>query len=340
MSAHGRPIRVLEGYAGIKPTTNPYITQVDAALRATEGLTVSTFTARRALTGGYDLLHLHWPENLFGGHSLEGRVARRALTTLILLRLTLTRTPIVRTTHNLHRPSGLAWYDHRLLDWIDRLTRVQIRLNDATDLPVGRVVETIPHGHYREWYARLPRATAVPGRIGYIGLIRRYKGVEDLLRAFHDLDDEGATLRVTGQPSTTELADTVTSLAEQDPRISLRLEYVDDAAFVEELSSASLVVMPYLHMHNSGVSLAALSLDRPILVPDTPVNRALAAEVGARWVHLFEDRVDASDLARALDAAAAIDASDRPNLAARDWSDAGRAHLRAFLAATGRGGPT
>lgn len=338
MNTTGRPLRVLEGYAGIKPTTNPYITQLDAALRGTEGLTVSTYTPRRALTGGYDVLHLHWPENLFGGHTLKGRLARRLLTTVILLRLTLTRTPVVRTSHNLHRPTGLSWYDHRLLDWIDRLTRVQIRLNDATAIPIGRHVQTIPHGDYRDWFGRFPQLAAVPRRLGYIGLIRRYKGVEDLLRAFHDLDDDTATLRITGKPSSTELTDSITALAEHDPRISLRLEFVDDGAFVEELSSASVIVMPYRHMHNSGVSLAALSLNRPILVPDTEVNRLLASEVGTQWVHLFGERLTADDLARVLDAVAAIGPDDRPDLSARGWSGTGAAHLRAFRAATERGG--
>ena len=39
------------------------------------------------------------------------------------------------------------------------------------------------------------------------------------------------------------------------------------------------MVLPYRQMHNSGAVLAALSLDRPVLVPATD-QRGLGAEVG------------------------------------------------------------
>lgn len=329
MTSAAPALRVMEGYAAIVETTNPYIVQLDEALRNTAGLTVLTYSPRAALRGGYDVLHLHWPENMFGGHTRRGRVARRLLTTLILLRLSLTGTPIVRTTHNLYRPDGLGWYDHRLLDWIDRLTRVQIRLNDQTALPLGAVTHTIAHGHYRDWFAGYDRPSAEPGRLGYIGLIRRYKGVEDLLAAFSDLADPQARLRITGKPSTTELATTIEDLAARDPRVSLRLEFVDESGFATEVASSALMVMPYRHMHNSGVALAALSLDRPVLVPDTEVNRALAHEVGPGWVHLFSGTIDAEDLAAAV-AAAALPREHRPDLSGREWDSVGAAHLAAF----------
>lgn len=328
-----RDLVVLEGYAQIRPTTNPYITQLDRALRATPGLEVLTYSPRAALTARYDVMHLHWPENLFGGHRRVGRVARRLLTVLVLIRLTLTRTPIVRTAHNLHRPDGLPWIDHGLLNWIDRLTVVQIRLNDATDLPIGRVRHTIAHGHYRDWFAPHPRSDAVPGRLGYIGLIRRYKGVEDLLTVFAEVDDPDASLQVTGHPSTPELAGTITELAARDSRVHLRLEFVDEANFAVEVTRAAVLVMPYRHMHNSGVALAALSLDRPVLVPDTAVNRSLAREVGPGWVHLFAGALEPAHLVSALEAAAELDPTARPDLSSREWHTVGPAHRTAFRAA-------
>ena len=46
-------------------------------------------------------------------------------------------------------------------------------------------------------------------------------------------------------------------------------------------------MLPYRHMHNSGAALTALSLDRPVLVPETDVNRDLARETGPGWVVTF-----------------------------------------------------
>lgn len=330
------PLVVLESFPTPRPTTNPYITQLSHALATTPGLTLRHFSYRTALTSRYDVFHAHWPENLMGGHHWYGRAVRRVLAALLVARLWALGTPVVRTWHNLERPSGLGRLDQWLLDGIDALTVLRIVLNPVPDGSSAIPATTILHGHYRDWYGRHRQSAPVPGRIGYIGLIRRYKGVEDLVSAFSRLTDQTAGLRVVGRPSTPELEQTIRTLAARDPRTSLRLEFVDDAAFTAELSQMSLVVMPYRHMHNSGVALAALSLGRPVLVPDTEVNRALADEVGRQWVHLFSGTVDEHDLASALAATKSLTPTDRPDLSGRDWVDAGAAHLAAFTAATSR----
>ena len=55
-------------------------------------------------------------------------------------------------------PSDVGWYKNLVtIDWL--------------------------HGHYRDWFARYDQPAAVPGRLSYFGLIRRYKGVDVLLQA-------------------------------------------------------------------------------------------------------------------------------------------------------------
>ncbi|MTB87998.1 glycosyltransferase [Aeromicrobium senzhongii] len=335
---HPDDLVVLESFPPPRPTTNPYITQLSQVLSRTSGLALRHFSYRAALTSRYDVFHTHWPENLVGGHHWYGRVARRALAVLLLLRLWALRVPVVRTWHNLERPSDLGRIDQWLLDGFDRLTALRIVLNPVTEQISSSPVVTILHGHYRDWYGHHHQPPATPGRVGYVGLIRRYKGVEDLLAAFARIDDPAASLRVVGKPSTPELEETIRTLAREDPRMSVRLEFVDDADYAAELASMSLVAMPYRHMHNSGVALAALSVGRPVLMPDNPVNRALAEEVGHRWVHLFTGVVDEHDVSAALAAASTLAPTDRPDLSRRDWDDAGTAHLVAFAAATSREG--
>ena len=96
------------------------------------------------------------------------------------------------------------------------------------------------------------------------------------------------------------------------------------------MSESELVVLPYRHMHNSGAALTALSLSRPVLVPDNAVNRDLAAEVGPGWVITFEGDLDADDLRRALEEARRPDRADAPDLSRRDWALAAPAHLAAY----------
>jgi beta-1,4-mannosyltransferase len=330
----GRGLVVLQSFPAPKPTTNPYLVLLAESLRAVPGVTVKTFAWRTALFGRYDVFHTHWPEILVTGHGPVKTLAKQVLTAALIARLWVTRTPLVRTVHNVGEPEGLSRVQRMLLERLERRTTLRIRLNPTTDIPSGPFV-TIPHGHYRDWFARYPARESVPGQLGYFGLIRRYKGVEGLLTAFRGLGSAGLalgalSLRIGGHPSSTELAEAVRGLAADDPRIALRLTFLSDGEVVELVTSSELVVLPYRFMHNSGGAFAALSLDRPVLLPDNAVNRLLAEEVGPGWVRLYAGELTGDALVAALSELRAGRPGGRPDLGARDWKRAGADHVAAY----------
>ena len=102
------------------------------------------------------------------------------------------------------------------------------------------------------------------------------------------------------------------------------------------MAGAELVVLPYRHMHNSGSVLAALSLGRPVLVPDNEVNRRLADEVGPGWVHLYQDEIDSGDLVAAFASMRRTPLTGGPDLSRRTWEATGVEHVRAFRRALSR----
>ncbi|SDR75959.1 Glycosyltransferase, GT2 family [Friedmanniella luteola] len=333
------PVRVLQSFPDPRPTTNPYIWMLKDCLDAHPDVTLSTFSWRRALTGDHDVFHAHWPEILVTGSTPVKKALRQLLFVALLLRLRLRGTAVVRTVHNLELPSGISRRETVLLRWFQRWTTLLIRINTSTEL-AERPHETVVHGHYRDWFAAHPRAEPVPGRLAYFGLIRRYKAVDTLLSAFRAATDPGLSLFVGGRPSSPDLRAELTALAGPDPRISTHLEFLTDAELVAAASAAQLVVLPYREMHNSGGVLAALSLDRPVLVPDNEVNTQLAAEVGPGWIHTYAGGLTAEDLTSTL-ARLAGGPTGRPDLSARDWSTAADLHLlayrraRALVAGTG-----
>jgi glycosyltransferase involved in cell wall biosynthesis len=328
----GRPFVVQQSFPTPRPTTNPYLVMLGRSLSALDGVALRTFSWRSALLGRYDVFHVHWPEILVSGHSRGKTAVKQLLFVLLLLRLRVTRTPLVRTMHNLELPTGISRREIVLLRWAERWTALWIVLNPVTRLAPERAVATVLHGHYRDWFAPYPRAERTPGRLTFVGLIRRYKGVERLIDAFGQTRSSAPelSLRLAGNPSTDELADVVRSAAAGDERISARLEFLDDADLVREITAAELVVLPYRAMHNSGSVLAALSLDRPVLVPDNEVNRRLAAEVGPGWFHFFTDELGAEELTTAVAALRGRPPVAPPDLSARNWDNAGRAHLDAY----------
>ena len=90
------------------------------ALEKTEGVDLIRFTWRSALTAKYDVFHFHWPEALLDGRSPARRWGKQLAFRMLLIRLRITRIPIVRTVHNMNLPTGLKPRVVRLLEAVGR----------------------------------------------------------------------------------------------------------------------------------------------------------------------------------------------------------------------------
>lgn len=330
-------VRVMQSFGPPRATSNPYIHMLDAALERTPGVEHLRFDRRRALLGRYDALQLHWPDALLRGSTRPRTFARRAFAVALGARLALTRVALVQTVHNLRPHSGSTAWEQRYLAWLDRRTDHRILLNAHTEVPAGAASTLIPHGHYRDWFASIPAVPSTPGLLAFVGLVRPYKGVEELLEAFAGTatTHPRLRLRIAGSATTDEMARDVSARAAEDPRVELDLRYLPEEAFAHTVMESSGVVLPYRSMHNSGIALAALSLDRPVLVPRNDVTLALSLEVGPGWVTTFDGSISTDDLERFAERSAERPTAP-PDLRERAWDRAGEAHLAAFRAAVAR----
>ncbi|MFV0373055.1 glycosyltransferase [Microbacterium sp.] len=323
---------VMESVPQLRPTTNPYLHQLVATVAQHDDVVL--FSWRRALLGRYDLFHVHWPELLSRGSSRGKTRVKRLLTRAMQLRVRAQRIPVVRTVHNVAPHEQGSRAEQRILARWDALTTEWITLNAHSPLPPGTPpAHLIPHGDYRDYYASHPASPPRPRAVASVGQIRGYKGTDSLLTAFAGLDDAEARLVIAGACPDARLAAEVRDRAAADARITADLRFLDDATLVQRITEASLVALPYAAMHNSGALLLALSLERPVLAPRNPITEELAQEVGDGWLHLFDDIVDAADLATALDRGIP---TQLPDLSARAWPDAGEAHAHVFDAAMTR----
>jgi beta-1,4-mannosyltransferase len=319
---------VLQSFVAIRETTNPYQSQLVQALGA--HVDVRLFSWRAALLGRIDVLHVHWPEVLIRDRNVARTSVRRVLFLLVLIRLRLGGKALVRTLHNVapHEPGTEV--ENSLLRLCDRWTTTWIALNEFTRPPTDAPTVVIPHGHYRDWFAKYPAGEVRSGRILYFGRVRRYKGVADLVAAFRAIEDPSLTLRIVGSPDDAQTAALVEAAAGTDSRITADLRHVTDAEAASEFGRAELLVLPYRDMHNSGTALLALSFARPVLVPRTDVTEALAREVGPEWVIRYDGPMDADQLRAAGKTVHANPPPGVPDLHDRDWDEIGRAHARAF----------
>ena len=131
----------------------------------------------------------------------------------------------------------------------------------------GRV-RVIPHGAftYLAELAPVPPPLDPAGPLAVVpGLIRPYKGVDVLLRAWPQVRARvpDATLLVAGRP----MMDTA-ALALDQPGVVFQPRYLPDAELAAALRRADAVVLPYRRIDNSGVLAAALALGAPLVLTD------------------------------------------------------------------------
>ena len=295
-------------------------------------LSVRTLLAQR-----FDVLHVHWPEVLVRGRNVVETAARGALLRALIAVIKLRRVPIVRTIHNLEPHAPGSGIERRAVSALEKATTSFVTLNAATVAPHGDGVH-IPHGHYRDRFDVPTGAHAQVGRLLYVGRVEPYKRVDRLLEVFPQIDDPSLTLRIVGKP-TDALRSQIESATQREPRITASLGWVSDDELAEEVSLAELVCLPYTELHNSGILLVALSLARPVLVPDTPTTRLMADEVGEGWVYRFDGELRPDHISAAIAALRSAPPVDAPRLDGRDWRVVAESYGRAFddaLRKTGR----
>lgn len=319
-------IRVLHSIPGPDATTR-YATH----MAATEDLEVRPvfFSWSRALFGRYERFHLHWAEHLVpSGIALQTRI-RRGLASALIVRLESRRTPTLRTVHNLtpHDP-GAASGASRLRNRLEALAEVDIHLVEGDPVREGASAVLIPHGSYREPYAVHPVPARTPGRVLFFGMLKRYKGIPELLSAF--AGSTSGSLRIVGAAIDLEVVKAVRTATELDSRITSEFGFVSDASLALEIGAAELVALPYHELHSSGVALVALSLARPVLVPRTVTTEGLAREVGPDWIRLYDGPLTAAELSAAQIWAADASDAPAPNLAGRNWGAIRSQHAAAY----------
>lgn len=318
-----RPLRVLQAVPDplAKGDVNPYVMLLARGLEAA-GVEATFLKWPSSGFARFDVLHVHWPESLVRNKSTVGRLIKRVLAVLLLARIAITRTPVVRTMHNVQPHEAGDRFERWFLRSLESRTRWWICMNSSSPTPDPSRSSHILHGHYRDHYPH-SAAQAVRGRLLSFGLIRRYKGLEHLLDLAPDLvGTDISEIRLVGRADDPKTAATISKLAGASALASTRLEFVSDAELSDEIAMAEAVVLPYTTLHNSGAALLALSLGRPIIVPSGPATRELVDEFGDAWVYVYEGALQPDHL---IDAVQRFRSSPSgvPPLDAREWSTIG-----------------
>ncbi len=140
-------------------------------------------------------------------------------------------------------------------------------------------IHVIPHGLYDQ-YGELLDIRAARKNLSIndefvilsFGLIRKYKGIPYLIRAFEQFPSEileKSRLLIVGEiwEDRKELLDQIKASPFSD-RITLVDEYVPDEKVNLYFSAADVVVLPYLRASQSGIAHIAMSFGKPVVVSE------------------------------------------------------------------------
>jgi len=208
------------------------------------------------------------------------------------------------------------------------------RLRDEVGLAPARV-RAIPHGAF-DYLTKLPGEKPLPAELEgaegpvilSFGLLRPYKGIENLLEAFRRV--EGAELWVVGNPRM-DIAPLRELAAAADGRVRLLTRFVEDAEIPAIFRRADLVALPYLDAEHSGVLYTGLAFGKPLVlsavggfpeVAQTGAARLVPPGDSAALAAALEELVN-DEAARAELAAAATRAAAGPF----SWDEAARRTL-------------
>jgi glycosyltransferase involved in cell wall biosynthesis len=309
---------------------------------------------------------------------------------LLAIAARLNRSRIVVEVHEIQDPGeaqfGLARaYGRSGLRLLLRLSHgclahseADLRNLQSAFLPRQILTAVAPHGPFDQYAQSMDRdqpplraiakVTEAPKpaviNILYFGVIRPYKGLEDLITVFNNLPEEEARrfwLTVVGE--TWEGCTEPTRLIAESPyraRISFINEYVPDEVARAAFAHADIVVLPYRRSSSSGPLHIAMGCGLPIVVTSVGgLPEAAGDYEGAVFVppgdltalkdgimratrmlgKKYQDRRNWSETIRALLVASGRPSDFNPGSYSRDFTSAG-ARSAAAEPARGVGRPT
>lgn len=243
-----------------------------------------------------DIVHFHWPESA-AGLSWPSTVKRIAEVLSSVLWQKRRGAKVVWTVHNPSshdhaRPRLERFYMARFVGLIDGAIYLsQSTRERALELHPGlRHVsfEVIPHhlygGEYPAPRQRAGAATGQPGRLGVVGDLKAYKGIDDLVHRFAGAPFDDVELQIWGRFADPAFRARMVALVAQaqalGARVALTEGRLDNQQFVDAIASCDAVALPYSDDANSGVAILAAELGVPLLTSPSLALRELRQEIG------------------------------------------------------------
>jgi beta-1,4-mannosyltransferase len=295
---------------------NPYHLELERSLR-TLGLHVLAEHSLKSLYAAHvrgvekvDVLHLHALPYL---RFTPVKVGRYLLFYWRLKRMREFGVPVIWTVHDFQNHDSPHW---RLEDFVSRQASHRFDNLIVHGETAKQMVESqwacpsqritvIPHGNYINSYRNNISRSAARASLAledastvflFLGLIRPYKGVVEMVQAFKTWAEPGSRLIIAGKPAGETIKEEVTQVIGGDDRIRFIPGFVKDDDVQVYMKASDVVVLPYKRILTSGAAILAMSFGKPCIAPRAG---CITDTLGEQGTFFFQPTVT-GDLDRAL----------------------------------------
>ena len=327
---------------------NPYQNELRHYLKKSgisySGLKKEDFHLYSQKSKDHKILHVHWIEPLATGKNILHAIFKTAQSFIRILRLRLKGIKIVWTLHNVAPHENpyplLTNLNNRFFAFISEKIFVHNEKSFDIALKVFKAPREklllLPHPHYESvFYRKKNRVLSKEVRrleqeshrftFIFLGMLRPYKGLEELFDAFFGACVENARFLVIGKTLDKEFEKKLKRYALRDERVTLITKHIRDEEIPFVMNLADVAVLPYREILTSG-SLSLMQTFRlPVILPNLDSFQQLSKSQSA----LFFEAANVASLRETLEYAFQ-NREKMPDLGEKLWNQTAKWGFREF----------
>lgn len=251
------------------------------------GLFQIPFELFRKRIEGFTVLHLHWL-NKFHTHSFNGVLSRTFFSIYIIffiLWIKVLGYKLIWTIHNVIPHEKITINDPFFTRFISKLSNALIIHSENTlnELKIVGAktshIHIIPIGNYISCYPNTVSRSEARIRLGipeklfifsFFGMIRKYKGVENLLESFSELQKQhkNTGLIIAGKCEDQELQKIINRYkSKYENKIFTFIRYIPDDEVQLYFNASSIMVFPFNRITTSSSVMLSASFAKSMIYP-------------------------------------------------------------------------
>lgn len=297
--------------AGIE---NPYQFLMIEGLQSEEHITAKNGVhdkffgiIRTAIVDKPDYIHFDWETSYYYRKSLWMTILSIPVFMLqVLIVKYIFKCKLVWTPHNIVPHDAKDLKIHKFcrcffasqMNWIRLFSSMSIE-KASKEFKVNKDKFVVcPEGSYVDYYSNFVSKKESRNKLGikeddfvflYLGMIKPYKGIEKLIKAFIQLNLNNSKLIIAGKVFNEKYFETIFTT---QPNIEFHNKFIENEELQYYYNASNVVVLPFNKIENSGSIILAMGFDKVVIAPKIGI---LEERLLQQKEFLFETENDLTD---------------------------------------------